>query len=176
MTIQRLEEHQIDAGLHQQIGALLGQCFPDYPAGRSFFNQLSSFRYLVWDDGRLVAHMGVDHRIINNEGQLLRIFGIADLCVLQSYQHQKLATGLLEQLEKLARKAAVDFLVLVAKDHALYRANGFQVVDNTCCWLMIHQNTTLGIAQRRLEKSLLVKRLGQKEWKRGPVDFLGPVF
>ena len=79
MHIQRLEEFQINRTVQAQIGQLLKECFPDYPEGRSYFRQLPDFRYLAWKDQQLVGHMGIEHRMINNDGQTLRIFGIIDL-------------------------------------------------------------------------------------------------
>jgi len=176
MQIQRLEEFQIEQGLQAQLGYLLSECFPDYPEDRSFFRQLPDFRYLAWMDQQLVAHMGVEHRIINNEEQLLRIFGIIDLCVAPAFQHQKLASRMLHLLEQLAVDHGIDFLVLVAKDHDFYTHNGFEVVDNRCRWLMIHQDQTFGITSRSLHRSLLVKATGDKQWLPGLTDFLGHIF
>lgn len=176
MQIQRLEEFQIEQSLQQQIGDLLGECFSDYPEDRSYFRQLPDFRYLAWMDQQLVAHLAVEHRIINNDDQLLRIFGIIDLCVAPAFQHQKLATKMLRLLEQLARDHRIDFLVLVAKDHEFYTLNGFQVVDNRCRWLMIHDDQTFGITSRSLHRSLLVKATGEKQWRPGITDFLGHIF
>ena len=56
------------------------------------------------------------------------------------------------------------------------KKNGFKLVDNTCRWLIVNQQKTLGIAHRKIADSLMVKPLGSKEWKDGIVDFLGPIF
>lgn len=176
MELQRIEEYQIDKTTHLAIQGLLQHCFPGYPVERSFFKQLPDFRYLLRKDGLLIAHMSVEHRLINNDGQLIYIFGVADLCVDEAFQHQKIATRLLTELETLGKIHDIDFIVLQAKDHELYQNNGFLLQNNLCQWLLVSGNQTLGIARRRLEQSLMVKPLGEKHWKPGLTDFLGHVF
>lgn len=176
MIVQRIEEFQIDEATHRTIWRLLQEAFPGYPEERSFFKQLPDFRYLLWEGDELAAHMAVEHRLINNADQLLYIFGVVDLCVAASFQQQKLASRLLEELTQLGKQHRIDFIVLQANEAKLYENNGFQLQENLCQWLLITQNKTLGVARRRIEQSLMVKPLGHKVWKPGLVDFLGHVF
>ena len=176
MKLQRLQEFEIDEATESAIAGLLGSCFPEYPEGRIYYKQLPDFRFLCWENEALIAHMAVEHRIVNNDGQAFRVFGIADLCVSESFQHRRLASRMLSELSILGLRHRIAFLLLMAKDHSLYRANGFQLVPNTCKWLMISEHSTLGIAHRRVPSSLMVKALGKKEWRPGLVDFLGHVF
>ena len=103
MRVERLEEFQIEPSVHQAIGTLLRHAFPEYPDGRSFLKQIPDFRFLVWEDTQLIAHAAVEHRLICNDECPLRIFGIADLCVDSGFQHQRIATRLLLELETLGR-------------------------------------------------------------------------
>ncbi|MCB0580597.1 MAG: GNAT family N-acetyltransferase [Phaeodactylibacter sp.] len=176
MKLQHLQEYEIDEATEQAIAGLLGDCFPEYPNGRIYYKQLPDFRFLCWEDGALIAHMAVEHRMIGNDGQPCRIFGVVDLCVAEAFQHRRLASRLLSELTILGLRHRVDFLLLMAKDHSLYLSNGFRLATNTCQWLMISEHQTLGIAHRRVKSSLMVKPLGKKEWRPGLVDFLGHVF
>jgi len=176
IRIERTEEFLIPAAVEERIAGLLREAFPDYPAGQSFFKQLPHFRLLAWHAGRLVGHLAADHRLISNGGAPLRIFGIADLCVRKDYQRRKLASSMLLELENLGKNHAVDFLVLLAKDHEVYEYNGFQSVDNICQWTIVQRFQTYGVARRSLGGSLLVKPLGSKAWEEGPVDFMGHIF
>ncbi|MCB0567772.1 MAG: GNAT family N-acetyltransferase [Phaeodactylibacter sp.] len=176
MKLQRLQEFEIDEATESAIAGLLGICFPEYPEGRIYYKQLPDFRFLCWENETLIAHMAVEHRIVNNDGQAFRIFGIADLCVSEPFQHRRLASRMLSELTILGFRHRVDFLLLMAKDHSLYHTNGFQLVSNICQWLMISEHRTLGVAHRRIPSSLMVKALGNKEWRPGLVDFLGHVF
>lgn len=176
MKLQRLPEYEIDEAIESSIAGLLADCFPEYPQGRIYYKQLPDFRFLCWESGALIAHMAVEHRVINNDGQVFRIFGVADLCVAEAFQHRRLASRLLSELSILGLRHRIDFLLLMAKDHSLYLSNGFQLVTNTCQWLMINEHRTLGIAHRRVNSSLMVKALRKKEWRPGLVDLLGYVF
>jgi len=175
IDVQRVEEFELTAEEEQAIRQLLGSAFSVYP-DRTYYKQQPDFRYLCWEQDTLVAHMGIEHRTINNAGQLLRIFGVADLCVQKAYQHRHIGSLLLSELSLLGQKNGIDFVVLIASDQQLYLKNGFLPVDNTCRWLLISEHATLGVAQRHIESALMVKPLGKKRWKNGVVDFLGPIF
>lgn len=176
IDIQRKEEFSISETTHQAIHQLLSRNFSGYPKNQTYFKQLPNFRYLVWHQNQLIGHMAVEHRLMNNDDQIIRTFGIADLCVDLDYQHQKIGTFLLQKVEELGRNNFIDFLVLVAKDQQLYLQNGFQTVDNYCRWLWIHQQKTFGVIHRYLNHSLMIKSLQKKEWRSGSLDFLGYIF
>lgn len=176
MMVQRLEEFQISDDVRKSIRRLMESCFADYPGNRIYFKQLPNFRYLVWENDQLIAHMAVEHRMISNNGIPFQIFGIADLCVATEFQHQKHASHLLQLLEELGRKNGIDFVVLNATEFQLYKNNGFQLVENICTWLVIQSHRTIGVVRRRLDQSLMVKALGEKQWQAGDLDFLGYAF
>lgn len=176
IKIERVEEFALSAPAEQAVSELLRQAFPGYPAGRSFYKQRPSFRYLCWEGPRLIAQMGVCHRMIHNGGQLCEVFGISDLCVEVGRQRQQIGSALLEALAKLGEAHRIDFLVLLAAEHNLYLANGFRLVDHPCAWLMVSEDKSLGIARRAVRASLMVKPLGGQAWREGLVDFLGTVF
>lgn len=173
---KRIEEFRISGKVHQQIQFLLKQSFSEYPEGRSYYQQVPSFRYLVYDDKTLIGHMAVEHRIINVDEEVVSIFGIGDFCIHPEYQSKQIASKLLEELEVLAIKYRIDFLVLVAQEHGFYKKHGFSLKKNTCRWLMITNRKTLGIGHRNISESLMAKAIGAKQWKKGLVDFLGPIF
>lgn len=176
MKIQRLEEFAITRDIGQAIYHLLRKCFPDYPEGRIFFKQLPAFRFLAWKGAQLIGHMAVEHRMVNNNGPLRRIFGIVDLCVAPEFQHQRVGRRLLEAVEELGRKNEVEFLVLLTNDQQWYAHYGFQLVETECRWLLIHDDRSFGIVRRRIDRGLMVKPLLAEEWLPGPVDFLGYIF
>jgi len=176
MFIQRIEEFKIPAEVHQKIGALLSEAFWGYPKGQTYYKQLPDFRYLLWNGDQLIGHMAVEHRLMNNDDDLIQVFGVVDLCIADTFQHNKLATQLLRELEQMGRQYGIDFIILLAREHQLYLTNGFQLVKNDCRWLLIQGNKCLGIVHRKIEKTLMVKPLAGKKWKNGPVDFLGHVF
>jgi predicted N-acetyltransferase YhbS len=176
LRYQRIEEFQINDQQQQAINRLLQEAFDSYPNHLIYANQLPSFRFLVWDNEKLVGHMAVEFRIVRVGEAIMRIFGIADLCVSIDYQQQNIASSLLQKLEKLGKQSQVDFILLIAQDHGVYEKNGFQLVSNPCRWLMINQQQTFGVGNRKLVDCLLVKQIGITKWQEGLVDLLGHIF
>jgi len=176
MTILRIEEFQISNDQHQAIQHLLAECFEGYPADRSYFKQLPSFRFLTYDNDQLIGHLAVEHRMISVADQPATIFGVVDICVHPDFRHQQIASTLLDKLEKLGRKHQINFVLLTATDHQLYTNLGYNVCSHPCRWLLIRDHKTMGVHHRRLDNSLLVKSLGEQIWPAGVVDFLGEVF
>lgn len=172
-----MEEHQLTIQQHGQIEILLKNCFTDYPSGRSFLHQIPAFRWLVYDQyQQLIAHLAVIHRMINIGGTSASIFGISDLCVAPIAERNGLASHLIHKLEEKAIKSNIGFILLFARDHQLYLKNKYQLVNNSCRWLMIHNHCSFGLGARRIEKALMYKQIGNTSWNDGVVDLLGPAF
>lgn len=176
MKIEAVVEYKISSNIRSHINQLLQQSFPDYPLERSYYKQLPQFRYLVWLGESLIAHVGIEHRVITNGNVPVRIFGLIDLCVDPQYRSQGIATTLLQQIEKLGKASSIDFLVLFADNHRLYTTNGYQRVGNVCRWLMIDEHQILGIAERSLADCMMVKQIAERIWRDGIVDLLGYLF
>jgi GNAT superfamily N-acetyltransferase len=174
MDIEMTAEHAITSTVQGKIHAVLDACFPGYPA-RSYFKQLPHFRYLGWSGGELVAHLGVEHRMIRNAGSPLRVFGVIDLCVVAEARSQGHARRLLDELEELGRRSEVDAVLLFADDPRLYLAAGYRRTPETVKWLMLNEHETIGIADRPVDE-LMVKMLNGKPWNPGTVDLLGYLF
>ena len=176
MRVERWEEYAIGPEVQQDIHLLLRDSFSVYPEGRTYFRQVPTFRYLMWDGEILVAQLGVDYRMMNNGGQCIRTFGIVDLCVSEPYRHRGIAAELLDQLERLGQEHHIDFIILWAKDRSFYQKKGFIEVSNPCKWLLIQGDESQGLLHRRVGEGLMVLRLGKKEWREGTLDYLGHIF
>ena len=177
MELERIEEWQLNAdpAKQDQICNLLAEAFPQYP-DRHYYKQVPTFRLLVWQADQLIGHVAVTYRMINAAGEVCSIFGLGDVCVNPQFQNQKIGTKLLQALTSLAQQNQIQFLVLIAGEHDLYLANGFQLVDNICKWNMIIEHESLGIRQRRLPGSVLIKPISNQTWPEGVIDFLGNMF
>jgi GNAT superfamily N-acetyltransferase len=151
MRIETIPEYEISRDVNQLIIRLLVDSFPSFPPDRSYYKILPQFRYLVWADEKLIAHMAIEHRVITNTGIPARIFGVIEVCVASPYRGQKIATTLLQQIEKLGRTSKVNFLMTFADDHRLYAENGYQRVANICRWMKVdeHQTCDLLISESR---------------------------
>lgn len=176
LRINFVNDFEISKEKREALRVLLNSCFPDDFIQREYFKQIPKFRYLVWDEERLVAQIGVEDRAINVDGDIARIFGVIDLCVEDCYRSNKIATNLLRMLEELGRKNGIDFIILFADDHRLYKENDYEIVRNVCRWLVIDELRSFEIFEKCLSDCFMVKPLSQKLWKNGTVDLLGYLF
>ena len=69
----------------------------------NFLQTNSNFSIPGWEGKQLIGHMAVEHRLINASGRKVHIFGVVDLCVSKAFQHKKIASTLLNNLEKLGK-------------------------------------------------------------------------
>jgi GNAT superfamily N-acetyltransferase len=176
MPIKLVPEYKLSDDVRKLANRLLVASFPDYPLDRSYYKLLPQFRYLVWENENLIAHMGIEHRVITNTGIPARIFGLIDLCVASSYRSQKIATTLIQQIEELGKTNKIDFLILFADDARLYAENGYQRVANICRWLKVDEHQIIGVGEESLSDCMMVKQLGEQTWQNGTVDLLGYLF
>ena len=177
MEIARTIEFDIPEKIHQQITELRNTCFSAKNAKpRSYYKQLPHFRYLAFAENMLVAHMGVDHRVISLGNSIVSIFGVIDLCVKPSHQGQGIASKILALLTDLAVEKSVDFLFLVADDNRIYLKNGFQSISHYCSWLRIHEHKNYGVAVEKIEEDFMIKQTSNKSWIDEPIDLLGYMF
>jgi GNAT superfamily N-acetyltransferase len=174
-AISRMAEAEIPPDLTHQLQALLQACFPEYPS-RTYFKLPPHFRYLAMAGGELVGQVGVELRVIRAGGDVLRTFGVVDLCVRESERSRGLAGHLLAEVTQLAGSCGMDFVILFADDDRLYTRNGWHRAANPCTWLKIHEHATLGVATAQDTGALMVKSIGQQAWPEGEVDLLGHVF
>lgn len=176
MRTEKIEEYNIEPTTNQAIQVLLTESFSAYPKDRTYFKQAPTFRMLHWDGKKLIGHLAVNYRILNIGGSKVPVFGISDFCVSEEYRSKKIGTTLINSLEEKASKLNIQFLILIAEDHSIYKKNGFRLVNNTCRWLLINEHQSLGVMHGNIEKSILIKSIGNTKWNKGIVDFLGPVF
>jgi GNAT superfamily N-acetyltransferase len=174
-TLARVAEAEIGPDLRQQVQVLLQTCFPGYPS-RTYFKLPPHFRYLAMAHGALVGQMGVELRVIRVGSEVVRTFGVVDLCVMPDERSHGLAARLLTEVTELARSCGMDFVILFADDDRVYARNGWTRAGNSCTWVKIHEHTTLGLAREAQTGALMVKVTGQLAWPEGDVDLLGHVF
>lgn len=175
ITISRIAEAEIGAELRPQVQAPLQASFAEYPS-RTYFKLPPHFRYLATADGELAAQISVELRVIRIGDQVVRTFGVVDLCVSQSERSRGLAGRLLAELTEYARSCGMDFIILFADGSRLYDRNGWVSAGNRCSWVKIHDHRTLGLAKAEAIGALMVKPIGDQPWPEGEVDLLGHVF
>lgn len=174
---REVAEHRLTRHDQTQLQALLATCFPEHLSERTFYKQLPRFRLLTYEGERLVAQVGVEHRVIQTgKGFLRPIFGVIDLCVHPEHRNRGLANALLERLEALGREQAIEYVVLFADDARLYGARGYRHVENQVKFLGIDEGNTVGVIERAYPDVMMIKGLGKVPWATGQVDLLGYLF
>ncbi|QDU36246.1 hypothetical protein Mal4_05300 [Maioricimonas rarisocia] len=175
-----IDEFRITVAVHEQIRDLLEECFPEssFTSTRTWLKQLPPRRLLVWEEGELVAQLGVEHRVVRLPDGPGTVLGAIDLCVRGACRGVGLASSMLQWLLELGRTHGIDFVILFAADGRLYARNGFCRPGTRVRWLKIHELDGFGIGDDVLDE-LMVCELGPRRWPDGPeatVDLLGYQF
>lgn len=175
--IEHIPEYELHEMANTQIAALLAESFQGYPQGRTHYKQMPSFRVLFSDHDELVGHAAVDHRQVSMGGKLYQIFGLADVCVREISQHAGVGSQIMAYIRNLAKEHEIDFLMAFSEDREFYHRFGFEVFTGFSKWLVLLNNHSLGLVNRKIEGSLLVAPLkkGLKA-NMGDLDLMGTVF
>lgn len=175
INYQLAREHQIPQTTKGDIQLLLTCSFDNYPS-RSYYKQLPYQRLLAWSNDHLVAHLGIDYRMMSLSQIPICVVGGIDLCVYSSYRSHGIGSELLNRLETFALRSNSDFIILFADDDRIYAKHGYQHADNPCRWLKINEHTTLGVAEEPLPDALMYKCIGATNWRSGVLDLLGYLY
>ncbi|MDT0123059.1 GNAT family N-acetyltransferase [Paenibacillus sp. RRE4] len=179
MKIKQVHEYNIDEKLEADIQNVLNRCFPEiYPTNRIYFKQLPHLRFLAFNqENQLVGHVGLDYRVMNLNGEIIKVLGLIDLCVSINNRSEGIGSLLLSEIDRLSKKGSVDFILLFADNTNLYTKNGYQTVENNCTWLKINHGSqnTIDIGSESIN-GLMIKKVGNKEWVQGNLDLLGYLY
>ncbi|MEM7247370.1 MAG: GNAT family N-acetyltransferase [Acidobacteriota bacterium] len=175
--IELVDDFRLSPEEREEIRVLLAESFPeeDFVQTRTYLKQVPTRRLLARDGDRLVAHAGVEHRVVGTESGAIPILGLIEVCVTTSARGQGLGSHLVTWTEELARENDIEFLVLFAADHRLYERLGFQHETNVLRWAMIHEHQLIGLDEQPLDE-LMVKPLSDRPWPGGTIDLLGYQF
>jgi len=178
--IQLINEFQLSEDQKEKIWLLLKNCFPesDY-GGRNFFKQLPHYRLLLTYGEKIIGHLGIDYRVMNLGGEIIRIFGGIDLAVDPNFRNRGLGAQILKEFEEiaLANKNNIDFLFLVTDIPDFYQKLGYTTSVLRVSWLKISQGRNIGIGEEKISDSfLLYKEISGKKWTEGNLDMLGYMF
>lgn len=176
-TIEQVLEMGLRGPLEKQIAQLLDRCFPNTFDGRSYYKQVPHSRLLMWSKGRLIGHMGLDHRVIRVGETVTRVTGIADLCVDPDHSGAGRGSTLLEFAENLARLGQTDHMILFADRKDLYVRNGYRAVEPALLiWLAIDERASHSIQRCDLSGTFMAKTLSDAPFPLGKIDLLGYLF
>src|SRR5207237_628469 len=106
--IRRVSEWELDEPLRRQVQMLLQACFPGYPP-RSYFKLPPHERYLATLGDAVVAHAGIEHRVIRVGDLVVKALGIVDMCVSDPHRSHGIATSMLMEIKLHGQRCGVDF-------------------------------------------------------------------
>ncbi|WP_214884691.1 MULTISPECIES: GNAT family N-acetyltransferase [unclassified Exiguobacterium] len=178
MNIQQMMEFEIGKALDKQLTELLMKSFDSLYHERSYFKQLPHLRLIAFDEQQhVIGQVGLDFRVMNLNGDPIRVLGIIDLCVQEEWQGRGIGGALMERVIALGNEHRIEFLLLFADRSDLYERIGFHTVSNTCMWLQIddQNQTTRGIGEAPFDE-LMVKPVGEMQWTEGTLDLLGYLY
>ncbi len=163
---------------HEELLELLMESFPGYFKDRLYFKNIPAFRVLERVKERVIAHAGVDYRVIHSQKNgPLSIFGIVDLCVCKDHQNKGIAGKIISFIKDLAQKKSIDALVLFADDHPFYLKHGFENNSVTCRFLAIEDLSSVCVLEKDMSDCFMIRSLHTNlSFQNDHIDMLGPVF
>ncbi len=180
MTISLIKEFQIDQKTEREIANLLEICFPDFDHYcKHYFKQFPHYRLLLREQDLLIGQLGIDYRIMNLSGQLIRVFGVIALVVHPDCQGKGLGTKLMNEFDRIAQEHSdrIDFTFLLTDKPEFYDRLGYKKANVTTTWLKIDQGKNYGIGHELINDSFIMyKQIGSKSWTDGTLDLLGYMY
>ncbi len=161
---------------HEKILSLLNTCFDNIFGERIFFKQAPHLRFLAKENDQIIGQVGIDYRVMNLDGQLIKVIGIIDLCVEEIFRGKGIGSTLLRSVENYYSCKA-DFILLFADNHQVYFRNDFQLANNKVKWLGIDEGKIVGIIEKRMGDCLMYKPLKANAiWTEGDLDMMGYLY
>lgn len=179
MIVAFVEEYKLNEQDKIQLKELLFACFNEEAfLHRVYYKQRAQSRLLLKENGKIIAQLALDYRVMKLGSEAIQVLGIIDFAVVPSLQGKGLGTQLLQELDRLALNYQnnIDFILLAADTPTIYLKNGFRTVKQQVKWLGINEHETVGVLEQELD-CFLIKALGQKEWdETATLDMLGYLY
>ena len=144
-----------------------------YLERQRFFRELPPHRWIVEDDGNIIAHIAGYDKILGTRNGLLPVIGIAEVCTHPDYRGRGLARAILGEIHDWARDQGFDWSLLFGS-RAIYGGSGYNRINNSIRALDYEtgewkiENLQYALA-RQLNESAA-------PWPQGTIDLRGPHF
>ena len=150
--------------------------FPRYFEDRIFHKQIPSFRFFATYKGEIIGQVSLVYRAISINKQYLTILGVEDLCVLEKYRRQGVASLLMQEVERIAHHYRIDHILLFSDEKYFYAKLGYKEVDANCRWLAIEDSASLLIMEKNVKDILMIKSQTHFPFEGQTIDLLGHLF
>lgn len=158
------------------IADLLARSFATDFGGRSYFQTRHSWRHVIRQGDRIVAHLAVQLRAVRLGQRLLTVAGIADVATDPDHRGAGLAGALLQAALEASRTSPASHALLFGTA-ALYPAAGFRPVANPITYLDLTGAQSRDLHRTRVVPHLQVLDLSDLPWDETlPLDLLGGLF
>lgn len=175
MDVKFSDSSVIPFATDRRLSDLLDQSFPDTFEGRCFFKQEPHCRIVAHTEGSVIGQVGIDRRVVNVAGKIVKIIGVIDLCVAAEYRGNGIGTALLREIED--HSTGREFIILMADNHSIYEKSGyFRLQPALARWLAIEELNSHSIIERDLSDCFMYKPLSSADWPAGKIDLLGYLF
>ncbi len=175
VELVEVEESKV-FNVESQIHQLLSLYYSEISKDQTFYKQLAHFRLLAFQNDVLIGHISVYLRMISIGETALKIYGLSDVCVHGDFRNQGIATLMINEIVKMANNRNIEALLLVAYEEKFYKNFGFESLKRRTKWLVIQNNMTVGVVNRRFNEGLMLKMCKKnKSTPQGDVDLLGTI-
>jgi predicted N-acetyltransferase YhbS len=176
MTVETISEHLLINDDEAAVANLLARCFATDFGGRSFFQTRHSWRHVLRQEGRIIAHLAVQLRAVRLGDDLVTIAGIADVATDPDHRGKGHAATLLQTALAAARHSPARHVLLFGIAQ-LYPAAGFRPTLNPLTYVDLTGARTGPLHRDRPEEHLQVLDLTSQAWdETAPLDLLGGLF
>ncbi len=176
ISIREKRDFELSASEHSSLLSLLSSSFPSYFKDRVFHKQIPSSRLFAIYKDEIIGQLSLVYRVISVNKQHLNIIGIGDLCVLEKYRSQGIATLLMKEVERIAHRFKVNHLLLFADEKGFYTKLGYKEVDANCRCLAIEDSSSLCIMEKNVRDILMIKSQTNFPFEGQTIDLLGHLF
>jgi aminoglycoside 2'-N-acetyltransferase I len=134
LSLQTIDEAEIDTKLDADLKAFLCVCFPSnqdvFSRTRAWHGSHPTYSVLLRDGETIVGHASVVDRRIHVGSTPLRIAGIMNVAVLPEYRGKKLVDRILRAAMERARSHGMDIGLLFCRRGVvpIYSRNGWQEI------------------------------------------------
>ncbi|KJZ21126.1 GNAT family N-acetyltransferase [Loktanella sp. S4079] len=175
LTVETINELDLTPQADAEIAALLMDAFDAGFGERSFYRQRHHLRLLARDGEVLAGHVALLYRVVQANGVLIPIIGLAEVATADTHRGQGIARKLVTRSLDIAKRSQAQFALLFG-DPNHYSRYGFRVAPNPLRHLDLWDGKSRGI-KTAPDSEFMVAQTGDQVWiDEGEVDLMGHVF
>lgn len=102
LKVEWFSDRELTSARQTQIESLIQGFFPEHLVGGRYrfgIKPTNPHRLLIWDEDELVGHLLTVKRLVNLDGEKLKLLFVGELCVRQNHQGQGIGKQLMLALE-----------------------------------------------------------------------------